>query len=237
MITCEPKQQSSKLQPHPLIEMAHRTAAYLSLISVEDSAAGIRERFVDDLKSLQELPESNTPPLDNAVRGLRYGPTVLAASCTEDCAAIFSAARSAVGHVNWTEFYAPDLWSRPFLPNFANGEGIGPAGTLRCHEFILGLFILGPNTLYPAHAHPAEEFYLVLTGDAEFQIGANEPFRPVASGDVAWHCSGVSHAIRTHSHPLFAVVGWRGAIHERSWYRDDMSDHTLPIRYPSICKG
>ena len=135
-----------------------------------------------------------------------YAWTVLSKSVPGELVELYDAARSAFGHVRWTEFYEEDSWSKSFLPSFANGEGIGPDGRLRHDEVILGLFLLGPDITYPEHAHPAEEFYIVLTGNPEFKIGDNN-FELQEAGAVVLHHSNISHAIRTSTEPfmLFSV--------------------------------
>jgi len=69
---------------------------------------------------------------------------------------------------------------------FENGEGIGPDGRLKHNEVILGLFLLGPNVTYPEHAHPAEEFYIVLTENPEFKVGNNN-FELKEAGAAIFH--------------------------------------------------
>lgn len=231
---------------HPLLTLARLTGRHLANVEVRASEPGadraLRDRFVADLLGLRDLGANDRPPSGGVVRGLRHAPAALGSISTSASEGklerqLVHAARDAFGHVRWSEFYAPDPWSAAFLPEFANGEGIGPDGALRCDTLILGLFVLGPDTLYPTHAHPAEEFYLCLSGTPSFQIGVGEPFHPLDPGQVAWHGSNVSHAICTGHEPFMAVFGWRGAIGERSWYRDDMADPSLPIRYPTIAKA
>lgn len=224
---------------HPLLTLAHETATCLERIDIADADRTLRDAFVADLRDVSDPEPNSNAATARTVRGLRHAPTALAAmpDLTSTLSSeLAGAARAAFGHVRWTEFYAADPWSETFLPEFANGEGIGPDGALASDRMILGLFVLGPDTLYPAHAHPAEEFYLTLSGTPSFQIGATKPFVPKPPGAVAWHGSNVSHAIRTGPEPFLAVFGWRGAIKERSWYRDDMTDPSLPVRYPTIAK-
>ena len=63
------------------------------------------------------------------------------------------------------------------FPSSQTARGIGPDGRLWHDEVILGLFVLGPHTVYPPHAHPAEEFYVVLSGAPEWQVGAGKGLR------------------------------------------------------------
>lgn len=223
---------------HPLLRLAEQTAAHLDHVRPTDADRSLRDGFVAELRSLSDPAPNSNSTSGHPVRGLRHAPTVLASvsASTTLPEGLRRSVLAAFGHVRWSEFYAPDAWSDAFLSEFANGEGIGPDGALVSDRMILGLFVLGPNTLYPAHAHPAEEFYLTLSGTPSFQIGASEPFAPLPPGAVAWHHSNVSHAIRTGPEPFLAAFGWRAPIGERSWYRDDMADLSLPFRYPTIAK-
>lgn len=176
--------------------------------------------FAAELRAARAmLPPHRAGP----VRGLAYAPMIFADRPAD--AALFDAGIAAFPHANWSEFYAETPWSRPFLPRFATGECVRG-------DVILGLFILGPDTHYPAHAHPAEKFYIVLSGQAEFQNGAAAAFEAKTAGDMVFHASDASHAIRSGPRPLFAVYGWRGAITAPSWYRDDMADEAEPKKYP-----
>ncbi len=68
-----------------------------------------------------------------------------------------------------------------------------------------------PGYHYPMHHHPAEELYLVLSGQAEFHIDGQGStiLRP---GDTAYHDSNQPHALTTHGSPVIAYVLWRGDL-------------------------
>lgn len=219
-----------------LCTLLDETVNHLAGLALPPDLTDLRDAFVLDLKSV----DTGTPALfageSTDVRGLKHGPLVLDRPPANGLGALHTAARDAFGHVRWSEFYEPDEWSSDFLDAFANGEGIGPDGRIRSDRVILGLFVLGPNTLYPPHAHPAEEFYISLSGAPRFQIGADNDFEPLRDGEVAWHQSNVSHAIQTGAQPFFTVFGWRGRIAEKSWYREDMRDEQSKIRHPTIAK-
>ena len=185
--------------------------------------------------------EALRPPVlsqnrSQSVRGLRDAPLLFDDS-SERCSELFDAALGALPYAVWSEFYRETPWSQSFISRFATGECIGPAGRLRSDDVILGLFVLGPDTYYPPHAHAAEEFYIVIAGAAEFQTGATSDFKAKREGDLILHGSNVSHAIRTSSRPMFAVYGWRGAIGEPSWYRDNMADESEPRKFPNFVPG
>jgi mannose-6-phosphate isomerase-like protein (cupin superfamily) len=197
----------------------------------------LAETFANDLDSvvLSELPVQTIK--ERPVNGLRHAPDVLRTNVPDNLLELSQAARNAFDHVRWTEFYEEDSWSKSFLDEFANGEGIGPDGRLFHRNIILGLFILGPETTYPEHAHPAEEFYIVLTGNPQFKVGVNSEFKPMRSGEVILHHSDISHSIKSSSAPFYAIFGWRGEIHERSWYRNNMADLNESKKHPTIRKS
>jgi hypothetical protein len=169
------------------------------------------------------------------VRGLYNAPLVLGKNVPDELTDLYGAARNAFGQVRWTEFYEEDSWSKPFISSFACGEGIGPDGRLQQDEMILGLFLLGPDTFYPEHAHPAEEYYIALTGNPEFKVGNNQ-FELQNDGAVILHHSNISHAIRSSKEPFYAIYGWRGEVEAKTWYRDNMNEETEFKKYPKINK-
>jgi len=193
----------------------------------------LAEAFAADFYSETKRPASATLNRSQDVRGLRYGPLVLDSEAT-GASALLDAARGAFTYARWTEFYRETPWSQPFLGSFATGECIGSVGRFESNAITLGLFVLGPDTLYPAHAHPAEEFYIVVAGEAEFQKGAKSEFVNKRKDDAIFHASDVSHAIRTTSQPMLAVYGWRGQLKEPSWFRSDMGDETEAKQYPVL---
>ncbi|MEM7429155.1 MAG: dimethylsulfonioproprionate lyase family protein [Pseudomonadota bacterium] len=66
----------------------------------------------------------------------------------------------------------------------------------------------GPETLYPAHNHENEEFYIVVSGTCEWQRG-DKRWRPMKPGDFLLHESLEPHAMRTGSEPLLCMCLWR----------------------------
>ena len=210
------------MRKNPLYKLAELSGIHLQNTKfVSEADTQLARLFANDLDSvlLSELPEQAFDK--RSVKGLRHTPDALNADVPDNLLELYQAAQNACDHVRWTEFYEEDAWSRSFLGEFANGEGIGPDGTLYHPNIILGLFILGPEATYPAHAHPAEEFYIVLTGKPQFKVGVASDFETKHSGEVILHHSNMSHSIRSSNAPLFAIFGWRGEIDARSWYRNN----------------
>jgi hypothetical protein len=121
----------------------------------------------------------------------------------------------------WTQnpSYRREPPSAGFLDRYGYAVVAGPengARALARHPHLaFGLLLLGPQTTYPAHEHPASEIYVPL-GPAEWMMG-EEPFAPREAGAVIVHNPGIVHATRTGSAPLAALYLWAGdlATHAR----------------------
>lgn len=109
--------------------------------------------------------------------------------------------------------------SERFLDNYGYAVIAGPRGgppALLQHEgCALGVLLLGPETVYPCHHHPATEVYVPLTAAEWWR--EQGPWRSEAAGTAIFHGSNVPHATRTSAQPLLAIYMWRGdlAIHAR----------------------
>jgi len=228
------------MEQNPIVNLAKETAKYLDNLSSSIKSPerrSIQLAFAKEIEAVckKDLTEQWLP--ESEVRALRFAPQLIGHRTPSQLAPLYQASRKAFGWVRWTEFYEEDHWSRSFLPNFANGEGIGPDGRLYDENLILGLFIFGPNSHYPAHAHPAEEFYLILSGEPTWQIGSDTAFKTQKPGDVMIHRKNESHSFKTDDQPLFCVFGWRGEINAKSWYRTNMNDQSEPVKFASIKKS
>jgi hypothetical protein len=117
--------------------------------------------------------------------------------------------------LRWTQ--NPNYRRRPpssdFLARYGYAQFAGPPDlpSLRTSERLaLGVLMLGPGTVYPAHAHPAEELYLPLT-PARWQRG-EENWRERRAGDLVHHPSGLVHATEAGKLPLLALYLWLGDL-------------------------
>ena len=226
------------MKKNPLYHLAELSRNHLRSANFAGEAdAKLARAFANDLDSVLQIEMPEQTYENRFVNGLRHAPDVLCANVPGYLLKLYQASNNAFDYVRWTEFYEEDSWSKAFLNEFANGEGIGPDGSLYHGHIILGLFILGPETTYPAHAHPAEEFYIVLNGNPKFKIGVNSEFEPKKPGEVVLHHSDMSHSIRSSNAPFYAIFGWRGDINARSWYRNNMADLKEPKKHPTIRKS
>ena len=98
----------------------------------------------------------------------------------------------------------------------AFAEIIGKRGLMVSNHIRLGLYIQKPEINYPLHAHDAEEYYFILSGNTDWQI-EDKKFR-VGPGCIVHHHSSEAHGIYTDKEPLLAVWMWTGQIDGRYWF-------------------
>jgi len=106
--------------------------------------------------------------------------------------------------------------SPSFLENYGYAVFAGPGGLVESEALAFGILLLGPDTHYPTHRHPAAEIYVVASGEAGWRKG-EEPWRRERPGAVIRHDGLVPHATRTLAEPLLAAYLWIGdlATHAR----------------------
>jgi mannose-6-phosphate isomerase-like protein (cupin superfamily) len=95
--------------------------------------------------------------------------------------------------------------------NYAYVELAGPGRCFESADIRLGFLLLGPNTHYPDHHHPAEEAYHVVSGTAEWWREGHDWIERRA-GALIHHAPHVRHAMRTRNEPLLALYCWAGEI-------------------------
>ncbi|BBK40356.1 transcriptional regulator [Allostella vacuolata] len=113
--------------------------------------------------------------------------------------------------LHWTYGYPDHPRFAGLADRIAFCEVVGLRAFRRSEQVRLGLTLMAPGTIYPAHAHPAVETYLVISGTALWQAGQGAAaLRP--PGAIVWHPGEVSHVMTTLSEPLLAVWSWTGDI-------------------------
>ncbi len=118
------------------------------------------------------------------------------------------------GHLKWlqSKSYTAENLGAAFLDNYGWCEIIGPQGFFAGDDFLLGLLMLGPDSHYKDHYHPAPELYWPLTGPTEWRQGQGG-FALKQPGEIIWHAPNVLHATRTAGQPLLAVWSWTRETH------------------------
>lgn len=124
-------------------------------------------------------------------------------------AGFVNAIRSVAEYLPWTFGYETQRDAAPGLENAMGwAEIIGPEAPFRSGRVCLGLTLIGPETLYPAHAHPATELYYVIAGTAEWTAAGITHTNP--PGSFILHPSQVVHSMKTSAEPLLALYTWSG---------------------------
>ena len=80
----------------------------------------------------------------------------------------------------------------------------------------MGLLLQRAEIAYPGHAHDAEEFYFILSGEAHWRIDTQE--FTARQGNLIHHPPCAIHAMETANAPLLALWVWRGELTGRFWY-------------------
>ena len=100
---------------------------------------------------------------------------------------------------------------RRFLDGYAYCELLGPSGHLHHDTISAGLLLLQPELVYPEHAHPATETYVVLSGSAQWRQG-KAPWRTRVAGELITHATMEVHAMHSGTDPLLAAYLWQGDL-------------------------
>ena len=115
------------------------------------------------------------------------------------------------GAVEWRQTYDEATVGSRFLSRYGWFDVASPRGLVVTRACAVGVLFLGPETLYPAHAHPAVERYDVLAGAARWWLeGGDWQTREV--GGAVRVPSGTPHAMRTDAEPLLALYAWLGDL-------------------------
>ena len=85
---------------------------------------------------------------------------------------------------------------------------IGPDACGYHHpDFNLGIFMLGPRTLYRDHNHDAPELYLNLSEKSGWRFGTRD-WQDYPAGSLIWNAAGDPHATRVYDQPFISVFVW-----------------------------
>ena len=85
---------------------------------------------------------------------------------------------------------------------------IGPENApVLSNQYLLGLFLLAPHTLYRDHKHCAPELYVTLTGPTAWRVELGE-WEEHQAGHRLFNPSNVAHATRVDETPFLALFAW-----------------------------
>ncbi len=115
--------------------------------------------------------------------------------------------------------YSAAALGENFMANYAHTLVVSPRGPVVAEDVLVSVFLMGPNLFYPEHAHPAEEIYHVLAGEALWWK-KGEDWQERQPGSLMRHTSWQPHATKTGKDTLLAIASWHGdatvgaALHE-----------------------
>ncbi|MFT3828127.1 MAG: dimethylsulfonioproprionate lyase family protein [Opitutaceae bacterium] len=118
----------------------------------------------------------------------------------------------------WRYSYAARSDAPGLEHNVAWSEFVGPVAPIQSDRVCLGVTLIAPHTLYPAHRHPAIETYFVLSGSATWTAASRTQTQP--PGAFILHPKNLDHSMQTWAEPLLAVYTWSGDVHSPSVYTD-----------------
>jgi len=165
------------------------------------------------LKGLAKL-SLNPVPVGRRLPVCRYWEPTLRSAEAGPSGRLVKALRSLEPILPWQQNpnYSLQRMGVAYLENYGYLEIIGPCGAACGEHVVAGVMLLGPETHYPPHAHPATEHYNVLSGTAFWGLG-NGPLEPRPPGSLIHHPSGVVHQTRTGKEPLLVLYLWQGEVH------------------------
>lgn len=186
------------------------------------------------LSSLADLyAKTEVPPLQKTIELLRQIPEhyVIGVGALPEVTRHLTVALDAIPEALKSplllEVANSSLWRAgriTFPPSFQGKSAVlellGPHGLAVSHSVRSGLYLQSPRCLYPPHSHAAEEFYLVLSGNASWQKGESE-FEEKSPGALIHHSPYESHAMKTFDVPLLAAWIWIGNDLTYDTYRID----------------
>lgn len=99
---------------------------------------------------------------------------------------------------------------------FAVAALVGQGAMIHSDTCKAGLFVQCSGAFYPPHAHTAEETYVMLAGEADWQVDFG-PWQSHRPGDMIHHPSEAAHATRTGALPILAAWRWSGDIRTETY--------------------
>lgn len=182
-----------------------QTTAWLASAGLE--AAG---RFLPELRQISGGGPL-TPSASQDLPVLRHWPDALARAAAIDMGLAAALAELSPA-LAWRQNpnYVRRTPSADFLEGYGYAAIAGPGG-LAPAGIAMGVLLLAPGLLYPAHAHPAEEIYLVLDAASRWWR-EGENWRQGMGGAAIHHAPHAAHAMQAGEAPLCALYLWRGDL-------------------------
>ena len=161
-------------------------------------AAKFAVRDIPELSG--KFEKSNSPLIRWIKEAVKHG--------SPETKELLNALEPALPYLPWKYNYEP----RPDMPDLGNqigwGEILGPEAPYHDEHFCFGFTLLGENTFYPSHLHPATELYVVLSGHAIWTLDGLSKIN--GPGEFILHPSDHIHSMQTENEPMLALYTWSG---------------------------
>ena len=118
------------------------------------------------------------------------------------------AIRAASNAVHWRETYKDTEIGADFMDRFACYCIIGENAPFMSAAIRLFMVYMPCHFYYPWHQHPAEEMYMVVSGNGVFKRKGC-PDERLTEGCTSFHESNQPHALETLDDPVLCLVAWR----------------------------
>ena len=122
--------------------------------------------------------------------------------------ALQQAIRTASDAVHWRETYKNTDIGGAFMDQFGCYCLIGENAPFFSDAIRLFMVYMPSHLYYPWHHHPAEEMYLVVSGNAVFRRESCTD-EMLFEGDTSFHARNQPHAMETMEDPVLCLVAWR----------------------------
>ncbi len=109
--------------------------------------------------------------------------------------------------------------SRDVAAHMFTVELIGSNGVVKDSDCRIGLFIHEPSINYAVRTHAAEEMFIIIAGEAEWQQSENPHVKRDAGARIH-HASYEPHASRTTNSAILAAWAWVGNINFETYRYD-----------------
>lgn len=153
------------------------------------------------------------PPAPRTLPVVRFWPAALDALRGHDGAGLAPLLQAVTPRLHWWqgEHYSAATMGAAFVENYALAELLGPRGLCHSPDLALGILLLGPDTYYPPHYHPAEEGLYLLSGRGTWHLDRG-PTISLPPGGVVHIPAGGAHAFWSFEAPMAALYFCQGNV-------------------------
>ena len=221
------KRAKPQADPPAIIELAPLMAELLNICELAGRQGAIPSPMLGMARAVFLDPRLNAPQAEGTrlVQPDRFPDAAHAAPVASLSKSLLEAGPA----MRWTR--NPNYSGAPgfarYLETSAYCDIAGPCGLLENGEIRTGLFLMGSETLYPSHSHPAAEGYAILSGTAEWWR-EGEDWMPRSPMTSLYHAPFRAHAMRTSAEPMLALYIATGDISTLPEPHPRQEDNCLP---------